>query len=171
MKRFFAMLLTVAMVFSCVSLQAFATDDGSDNVEVYVEYVDYDDFSELGNEEIVHTRASVVDLSEGDDYFNVGVLDANESYTTSTYNIAKTTLSFSLTSYDAAAPNIRVTLYKANGSSVAVTTVSLVKSSLIGGRAEIINFTNLDSASNYYAVIKNIDTAGTGNIVGYARQK
>ena len=80
-------------------------------------------------------------------------------------------MSFSLTSYDAASPNVRVRLYKENGSSVAVSTVSLVKSSLLGGRAAIINFTNLDSTSNYYAVISNIDTGETGNILGYVRQK
>ena len=171
MKKFVSMILAVVMIVSCTVVTAFASD-GGDCVGVQVQYVDYEQFSELGNEMATKTRASVVDLSSGDDFFSAGVLDAKETYITSTYNITKTTMKFSLTSYDAASPHIEVTLYKSsNGSSVAVKTVSLVKSSLIGGKAAIIEFTNLDTTVDYYAGIKNIDTGESGNIKGYVGQK
>ena len=100
----------------------------------------------------------------------VGALDANKSYTTDTYKITKTTLKIGLQSIARPSSHIKVVLYKKNGTSVAETTISLPQVNPIGGSTTYISFTNLSTANNYYAKIKNIDTATSGSIFAVAKQ-
>lgn len=115
-------------------------------------------------------KRTTVDLSEGPSHFTVGALDANKSYTTDTYKITKTTLKIGLQSIARPSSHIKVVLYKKNGTSVAETTISLPQVNPIGGSTTYISFTNLSTANNYYAKIKNIDTATSGSIFAVAKQ-
>jgi hypothetical protein len=115
-------------------------------------------------------KRATVDLSQGSSHFTVGTLDANQSYTTDTYKITKTTLKIGLQSITRPSKHIKVVLYKSNGTSVAETTVSLPQVNPIGGSTTYISFTNLSTSNNYYAKIKNTDTATSGNIFGVAKQ-
>ena len=57
-----------------------------------------------------------------------------------------------------ASPHVKVTLYKSSGVSVATSTVNLPWSTpLGGGGSETVTFSNLNSSTNYYAVIENMD--------------
>lgn len=118
-------------------------------------------------------RRGNVDLSQGNSNFSIGVLEENEVYTTDIYSITKSTIKIGLQSINRASEHIKVTLYKSNGVSVAVATLSLPGTNVAGGVAttKYVSFTNLDSANRYYAVIKNMDTVQTGSIVGIAKQK
>lgn len=170
MKKIISMILTLVLVCSLFPVSAFAAEENSKaNVGVVIEVVDEDlpspyDFSKL------NAATSIVDLSEGQDLFTVGRLQAGGTYRTNTYNITKTTIKIGLESYGGASPHIKVTLYKSSGISVAVTTMSLPSSIPMQGRTTYVSFTNLDTSYDYYAVIENIDTGLTGAINGIAKQ-
>ena len=66
-----------------------------------------------------------------------------------------------------ASPHIKVTLYKSNGESVAVTTMNCP----INGSATYVSFTNLNTTYNYYAVIQKMDTVQTGTIFRRCKAK
>lgn len=113
---------------------------------------------------------STVDLSNGISTFGVGNLKANETYTTDTYTITKSKIKIGLQSLSGASEYIKVTLYKSNGSSVATATLSLPWTSISSATTQYVSFDNLDSSKKYYAVIKNMDTVQSGNIIGVAKQ-
>ena len=71
-----------------------------------------------------------------------------------------------------AAKHLKVTLYKSGTSvSVAESTLSLPTANPAGGSTgKAITFTNLTSANNYYAIIKNVDTITTGYISGLVKK-
>ena len=70
-----------------------------------------------------------------------------------------------------ASPHVKVTLYKSSGVSVATSTVNLPWSTpLGGGGSETVTFSNLNSSTNYYAVIENMDTVETGTILCVVKQ-
>ena len=153
---------------------AMAAESKDTNVIVTVEHEDQDLFEMYGNvfeERRVGSRRSTVDLSEGQSSFTIGVLDAGEEYTTDTYNITKAKIKVGLQSLGGASPHIKVTLYKSSGVSVGVTTVILPWASIgngTGGRT--VTFSNLDTSTNYYVVIENMDTKATGSIICIVKQ-
>ncbi len=101
----------------------------------------------------------------------MGVLDAGEKYTTDTYDISKSKIKVTLQSIGGASPHVKVTLYKSSGVSVATSTVNLPWSTpLGGGGSETVTFSNLNSSTNYYAVIENMDTVETGTILCVVKQ-
>ena len=144
------------------------------NVIVTVEHEEKDIFEMYGNvfeESMVESRKSTVDLSSGSVAFTVGVLDAGEKYTTDTYDISKSKIKVTLQSIGGASPHVKVTLYKSSGVSVATSTVNLPWSTpLGGGGSETVTFSNLNSSTNYYAVIENMDTVETGTILCVVKQ-
>lgn len=148
-----------------------AKENNAAPIGVFVETVEEDLIScyNYSNMPTPKKRATV-DLSQGSSHFTVGTLDANQSYTTDTYKITKTTLKIGLQSITRPSKHIKVVLYKSNGTSVAETTVSLPQVNPIGGSTTYISFTNLSTSNNYYAKIKNTDTATSGNIFGVAKQ-
>lgn len=179
MKNIFkkiSLVLVAAMLVSCTLPSiAFATESSATNVVATVEndpninlFENYD-FSPL--KQRVRSARSTTNLAQGNSSFTVGVLASNSTYTTDTYSISKTQIKLVLQSIAGASPHIEVTLYKSNGTSVAVATASLPWSTpLGGGGGQTITFSNLDAKTNYYAVIKNMDTGSTGTILAVAKQ-
>lgn len=172
MKKMLSIVLSLLLVCSLVPVSAFAaSEDQSDaKVGVFIEVVD-EDLSSLYDFSTPRRARSLIDLSAGQDTFTVGTLQAGTTYRTNTYSITKSTIKIGLQSLAGASPHIKVTLYKSNGVSVAVTTMDLPWSSPMSGSTTYVSFTNLDTANNYYAVIQNMDTVQTGTILGIAKQK
>ncbi|MCR5293871.1 MAG: hypothetical protein K6E30_01690 [Lachnospiraceae bacterium] len=179
MKKLLAS-LSIVVLFVCISPNSvFAGDDNERNddqykipVGVIVETTEESllskyDFSNLS----VSSQRSLVDLSQGYSSFTIGMLNSNASYTTDTYSITKSTIKIGLQSFSGASPNIRVTLYKSNGVSVAVSTVSVPWSNPASGSVTYVSFTNLDTSYDYYAIIKNIGSTQSGMLLGVAMQK
>lgn len=158
MKKILSIVLSLFLVCSLAPISAFAAseDQSTAKVGVFVEVVD-EDLSSLYDFSTPRRARSVVDLSAGQDTFTVGTLQANSTYRTNTYSITKSTIKIGLQSLAGASPHIKVTLYKSNGVSVAVTTMNLPWSSPMSGSTTYVSFTNLDTAYNYYAVIQNMD--------------
>ena len=120
---------------------------------------------------MVHLFINRVHLYNIDpDYFTIGKLDASEAHTTDTYGVTKSKIRISLQSLQSASPHIKVTLYKPSGTSVATTTVSVPVISSTGDGGKTITFSNLDSAFDYYAIIANMDSKESGNLIGMASQ-
>lgn len=171
MKKVFKILsILLAICFAC-PISAYAADDSyaERNVGVIIETKE-EYFPSEYDFSMVSLSSGIVDLSEGNSTFTVGKLNANATYKTDTYSITKSTIKIGLQSLSAASQHIKITLYKSNGVSVAVTTVSLPWSSASDAISTYVNFTNLDPSNDYYAVIKNTDTTQSGLILGVAKQ-
>ena len=168
MKKVWTRMICSVLLFACCILPstAMAVEGKEANVIVTVEHEEKDIF-----ESMVESRKSTVDLSSGSVAFTVGVLDAGEKYTTDTYDISKSKIKVTLQSIGGASPHVKVTLYKSSGVSVATSTVNLPWSTpLGGGGSETVTFSNLNSSTNYYAVIENMDTVETGTILCVVKQ-
>lgn len=176
MKKVWTRMICSVLLFACCILPstAMAVEGKEANVIVTVEHEEKDIFEMYGNvfeESMVKSRKSTVDLSSGSVAFTVGVLDAGEKYTTDTYDISKSKIKVTLQSIGGASPHVKVTLYKSSGVSVATSTVNLPWSTpLGGGGSETVTFSNLNSSTNYYAVIENMDTVETGTILCVVKQ-
>ena len=176
MKKVWTRMICSVLLFACCILpsKAMAVEGKEANVIVTVEHEEKDIFEMYGNvfeESMVKSRKSTVDLSSGSVAFTVGVLDAGEKYTTDTYDISKSKIKVTLQSIGGASPHVKVTLYKSSGVSVATSTVNLPWSTpLGGGGSETVTFSNLNSSTNYYAVIENMDTVETGTILCVVKQ-
>ena len=176
MKKVWTRMICSVLLFACCILPstAMAVEGKEANVIVTVEHEEKDIFEMYGNvfeESMVESRKSTVDLSSGSVAFTVGVLDAGEKYTTDTYAISKSKIKVTLQSIGGASPHVKVTLYKSSGVSVATSTVNLPWSTpLGGGGSETVTFSNLNSSTNYYAVIENMDTVETGTILCVVKQ-
>ena len=171
MKKVWTRMICSVLLFACCILPstAMAVEGKEANVIVTVEHEEKDIFEMYGNvfeESMVESRKSTVDLSSGSVAFTVGVLDAGEKY-----NISKSKIKVTLQSIGGASPHVKVTLYKSSGVSVATSTVNLPWSTpLGGGGSETVTFSNLNSSTNYYAVIENMDTVETGTILCVVKQ-
>ena len=182
MKKVWTRMICSVLLFACCILPstAMAVEGKEANVIVTVEHEEKDIFerstvllrlSTILEESMVESRKSTVDLSSGSVAFTVGVLDAGEKYTTDTYDISKSKIKVTLQSIGGASPHVKVTLYKSSGVSVATSTVNLPWSTpLGGGGSETVTFSNLNSSTNYYAVIENMDTVETGTILCVVKQ-
>lgn len=172
--RLLSLVFTICCMFPVSVFAAddsFATKQGYEQpVGVTIETVN-EDFASQYDFSNVSLLSGTVDLSKGTSTFTVGTLNANATYKTNTYSITKNTIKIGLQSILGASEHIKVTLYKSNGVSVAVATLSLPSSSPISGIAKYVSFTNLDPTYDYYAVIRNTDTTQSGSILGVAKQQ
>lgn len=169
-NRVISAIFAVALMFGFQPL-AMAAEVQEDPVDVIVEYRE-GEFLPQEKDVIVGRQArATVDLAEGSSPFTVGELKGEETYTTDTYEITKTTIDVGLQSLQEYSPHIKVTLYKSTGVSVAEKAVSLPASypMQVGGTVHI-KFTNLNTSTKYYAVIENMGTEMSGNIIGVTRQ-
>lgn len=169
-KYFFSCLAVMFTLCIFFSFSAFAAEEKG--VSVSVEYNENLNILKEMGEMPKHAIAQkgYVDLSDGNDYFTIGKLDASEAHTTDTYGITKSKIRINLQSLQSASPHIKVTLYKPSGTSVATTTVSVPVISSTGDGGKTITFSNLDSAFDYYAIIANMDSKESGNLIGMASQ-
>ena len=167
MKKILTIILSLLLVCLMAPVSTFAA---TEEIGVSVEITD-DDLSSLYDFSSSYHARSSVNLSAGQNTFTVGTLKAGATYRTNTYNITKSTIKIGLQSLGSASQHIKVTLYKSNGTSVAVTTMNLPWSSALSSGTSYVSFSNLDTSSAYYAVVKNMDTVQTGTILGVAMQK
>ena len=169
-NRVISVIFAVALILGFQPF-AMAAEAQEDPVDVIVEYREGEFLSQEKDMIAVRQARATVDLSDGSSSFTVGVLKGDETYTTDTYEITKTTIDIGLQSIQGSSPYIKVTLYKSTGVSVAEKTVALPASypTQVGGTVHI-KFTNLNTSTKYYAIIENLDTNVTGNILGLTKQ-
>lgn len=181
MKKILSVLTLVLSVILVFPIAVFAAENTSESKEtetkpvgVIVETVEEEylplkyDYSKPR----VSMFSSVVSLAGGGKPFDVGTLSTNATYVTDTYSITKGTIKVGFQSVTAPSSHLKVTLCKSSGYSVAAKTISVPWSNIASGSyTTYISFTNLDTASNYYVVVQNMDTVQTGYIFGIAMQQ
>ena len=172
MKKTLRLVVTVCSLCLILAVPAYAAFDANQSVGILIDDVDGHliDDSEFALEASDRASSSI-DLSNGADSFIVGTLGANATYKTNTYKSSNGRIKILLESYSKASNHIKITLYKSTGTSVAEATLSVPASNPAGtGGAKSVTFTNLSATTNYYAVIKNIDTVESGSLIGLAKK-
>lgn len=169
--RIFTFIMTLLFTVGCITPTSVrAQEIGADQgISVDLEYVIgcevLDEFLALNmNRGISGVRSTVIDLSDGADSRAFGALACDQIVSTNTYSITKTKIKVSLLSMRINSPNVRVTLYASNGQPLASQNVSIPAFSTISLTGANVTFRGLNSATQYYIEIKNLDTASTGDI-------
>lgn len=179
MKKVFSLGVVICALCCLFTISAFAVNESTDNevgiiIEDVSEHLINNPYLLEANPYINHANraATVINLNSQTDTLYIGTMSANATYTTNIYNTPNGKIKIALESYSHAAKHLKVTLYKSGTSvSVAESTLSLPTANPAGGSTgKAITFTNLTSANNYYAIIKNVDTITTGYISGLVKK-
>ena len=167
MKKVVSLMLTLVMICCCLApTYVFADDVTGNEVYITVEHVVNDPLIYDGNADVTPNSLFRHILFN----FEIGVLGPDQGYVTQQFHLSETKIIVNLTSWNKASNDIRVSLYRSTGELIGADNVDLAYGTPIHGTNTRVTFNNM-VAGDYYVVVRNLNQADSGFLLGYVAEK